>query len=224
MTEETKITLSPKELELVCNTEWILTKLTIIAKVYQMFGSAAEKMKEVIERKEGKIASVLAGQSPKIFRGENYRQLPYVILDYPRQFGKDETIAIRTMFWWGNFFSLTLQLAGIHKQRSLSAILAKFTDLQRKHYWICVHTSQWEHHFEGDNYVGLATLSKDQFAGILERESFLKLAIKHPLSGWTAAPNFIEESFKEMIDLLETSYQDDGTGLLPGIPTTDFDL
>jgi hypothetical protein len=36
MTEKTKINLSAKELELVCNKEWILTKQVIIEKVYEL--------------------------------------------------------------------------------------------------------------------------------------------------------------------------------------------
>ena len=50
--------------------------------------------------------------TPKIAKGENYLQLPYVLLDYPRCFDKENIFAIRTMFWWGNFFSITLHLSG----------------------------------------------------------------------------------------------------------------
>ena len=32
--------------------------------------------------------------------GENYRLPPYVVLDYPRQFGKRIRFAFRSMFWW----------------------------------------------------------------------------------------------------------------------------
>ena len=42
-----KIQLSPDELLLVQNGQWILTKNTIIQKVYHLFGSLAEEMKNI---------------------------------------------------------------------------------------------------------------------------------------------------------------------------------
>ncbi|MDO9374597.1 MAG: hypothetical protein Q7T76_09270 [Ferruginibacter sp.] len=224
MTEETKITLSPKELDLVCNTDWILTKQAIIAKVYDLFGMSAEKMTQMIKAGNTSISSQLGEVSPKIARGENYQQLPYVILDYPRIFGKENTLAIRTMFWWGNFFSVTLQLSGSYKARSTAHIIARFHELRQRNYWICIHPDPWQHHFEEDNYVQLGKLKQEEFADILQRNPFLKMAIKWPLSDWSAVPTFIEESFKEMIGLIETSYPGGEKGLSPGIPTTDFGL
>ena len=222
MSEETKITLSPKELDLVCNTEWILTKHTIIDKVYAMFGTFITPMQHAMTR--ANIPADVIGSSPKISRGENYRQLPYVILDYPRLFAKDDTLAIRTMFWWGNFFSITLQLAGMYKNKSVPALLEKFDQIKQHGYWVCIHPDPWQHHFEADNYKRIADLAKPEFANILDRGSFLKLAIQCPLSRWTEVPGFVEKSFDEMIEVIGTNYQGDETSLSPGIPTTDFDL
>jgi hypothetical protein len=222
MSEETKITLSPKELELVCDTEWILTKHTIINKVYAMFGTLVTPMKQAMTI--ANVSADLKDSSPKISRGENYRQLPYVILDYPRMFGKADTVAIRTMFWWGNFFSVTLQLAGKYKQSAVPILLEKFDQIQQRGYWVCIHPDPWQHHFEEDNYVHVSTLGKPEFANIIDRGSFLKLAIKCPLSRWAEVPEFIKECFEEMIEVIGINYQADETSLSPGIPTTDFDL
>ena len=60
-------------------------------------------------------------QSPKISRGENYNGLPYVMLDYPRCFGKEDVFAMRTMFWWGNFFSITWHLKGKYSKEYIAA-------------------------------------------------------------------------------------------------------
>ena len=222
MSEETKITLSPKELELVCNTEWILTKHTIIEKVYAMFGNFVTPMREAMTL--ANIPAEVFNSNPKISRGENYRQLPYVILDYPRLFGKADTLAIRTMFWWGNFFSITLQLEGIYKNRAVPLLLEKFDQLKKRGYWVCIHPDPWQHHFEEDNYIQFAALTKGEFTNLLDRGSFLKLAIQCPLSRWTEVPEFIEQCFEEMIEVIGINYQGDETSLSPGIPTTDFDL
>ena len=41
--------------------------------------------------------------SPKISKGENYKGLPYVMLDYPRCFGKTDIFAIRQCSGGGIF-------------------------------------------------------------------------------------------------------------------------
>jgi len=96
--------LSTKELELVTNPNIILTKNAIIGKVYDLFGQLSEAYKTVLTNKE------LLAIGPKIARGENYQGLPWVMLDFPRKFTQSDTMAIRSFFWWGHFFSITLQL------------------------------------------------------------------------------------------------------------------
>ena len=98
MTKETKITLSSKELELICNSDWILTKHIIIDKVYQLFGKLAVSMQERVRQIASTLPREAAESNPKISRGENYRGLPYVMLDYPRHFTKESTLAMRTFF------------------------------------------------------------------------------------------------------------------------------
>ena len=117
MMEKTKIALSAKELELVCNKEWILTKHAIVQKVITLFGRALEDMQQQVEQRIHGLPAAVNGQSPKISKGENFQSLPYVMLDYPRYFHKENTLAIRTFFWWGNFFSVTLHLSGEHKEK-----------------------------------------------------------------------------------------------------------
>ena len=69
-----------------------------------------------------------------------------------RSYGKD-IFAIRTMFWWGNFFSITLHLSGIYKTMFAQKIIACYELLKETDFFICVHEEQWQHHFEKDNYI-----------------------------------------------------------------------
>ncbi len=48
--------------------------------------------------------------SPKITKGENYLHMPYVVLDYPKIRDKHFPIVLRTLFWWGNYYSLNVIL------------------------------------------------------------------------------------------------------------------
>ena len=76
---EAKIQLSPEELDLAENGDWILTKNAIIGKVYLLFGNLAEKMRVELDKINWR--GTLIKTSPKISKGENYNGLPYVILD-----------------------------------------------------------------------------------------------------------------------------------------------
>ena len=224
MTEKTKITLSSAELELVCNKEWILTKHIIIEKVYQLFGTLALAMQQHIQQNKELLPEEATARNPKISRGENYRSLPYVMLDYPCHFTKASTLAIRTLFWWGNFFSINLHLSGACKEKAAHAMKANFVALQQKGYSVCIHTDPWQHHFEEDNYVTLENYTAADFATILHREPFMKIAKLISLQQWDAAPVFLEHHFNEMITLLQINFPGDERDPSPGIPTTGFDL
>lgn len=218
MTENAKITLSAKELELVCNGDWILTKNNIISKVYQMFGELAHGMQTLIGVEGASLPEEAKLGKPKISRGENYRGLPYVMLDYPRHFTKESTLAVRTMFWWGNFFSISLQVSGNPAERMMARLTAAFPYLQKLDYWLCINADPWEHHFEADNYVPVMHFTQHEFDTRVTTAKFIKVAKKIPLDQWEGATKFLEECFAEMVSLLQLNYQGDETGPSPGIP------
>ena len=209
MTDKTKITLSHKEHELVCNTDWILTKQNIIKKVITIFGDFIQPMQQVVAQNRHDLLMADFEKEPKISKGENYQLLPYVMLDYPRHFGLKETLAVRTMFWWGNFFSVTLQLSGDVKQKAIPALMANFASLQQNNYWICVNENAWQYHFEADNYKEMATLSSEAFEEILYKKPFIKIARKISLQHWNTVTLFVEQTFEELINLLSVNYLSD---------------
>ena len=199
MNENTKITLSAKELELVCNTEWILTKQIITEKVFHLLGSAAARMQQQFGESNPLVSAIT---SPKISKGENYKQLPYVILDYPRLFGKEDTAAIRTFFWWGNFCSVSLQLAGSYKMAVEERVLGSYAVLSKNNYFVSTADTPWEHHFEADNFTAINDVSIKEFTSIIRERSFIKIAKKIPLSEWENMHAFILKNFQELSQFL----------------------
>ena len=133
-----KIQLSPQEMELVQNTDWILTKHIITKKVFDMFGDLSELLKKETAPYNYLFPDNIKYQNGKISKGENYQLLPYVILDYPSFFWKNRVFAVRTMFWWGNFFSVTLHLSGIYKEKYIENNTEIFSFLQKNNFFICV--------------------------------------------------------------------------------------
>ena len=204
MSEEAKIHLSALEMELVNNTEWIFTKQIIIGKVYHLFGHINDVYKEIIAQEKESLPAVFQKQGGKITKGENYYGLPYLILDFPAMFSRENIFAVRTMFWWGNFFSISLHLSGRHfTQRT--GILKSIVYLKEKGFFVCVNESEWEHNFHSANFVDANELKEEDLANII-RKSFFKIAKKIELADWESAPSFLEQSFKEIIGFIKISY------------------
>jgi hypothetical protein len=203
MVEAAKITLSHKELELVCNTDWIFTKHTIIQKVIQLFGNIIPVLENELEQAQAYLPKELFNNRAKISKGENYQLLPYVMLDYPRCFNRNDTFAIRTLFWWGNFFSITLQLSGNYKVALEKNLLNEFIFLKQNSFWICINDTPWEHDFSGNNYLSITELAQEEFSTILRREPFVKLAKKIPVQSFETVPDFVIKSFGEMVQLVK---------------------
>ena len=158
---EAKVRLSQKEAELVQNTDWILTKNVILKKAWALLEIIQQEQKQYIQSFKHNLPEEILKQSAKISKGENYKELPYLVLDFPRFFEQDNIFAIRTMFWWGNHFSITLHLSGKSKNIFEEKILASFPLLRE--FSLCVHNDPWEHHFEKSNYNAVYELSHLEF-------------------------------------------------------------
>ena len=202
MNNVSKLMLSDEEQQLVNNTAVILTKRKIMEQVNQLMGYVCERQKGVIENEKAWLPAAVVQSTPKIAKGENYLQLPYVLLDYPRCFDASNIFAVRTMFWWGNFFSITLHLSGIFKEKFQQKIIDNMGAVEQD-VFICIYENQWQHHFEADNYTAIKELSKEALQDMIIEKQFIKLAIKFPLQPWAALPALLDKSFLEIIKLLK---------------------
>src|SRR5258706_7925350 len=199
---QAKIRLSQTEMELVNNADLILTKNAILKKVNGLLGDLLVNQQQVMALHTTGLPVKVSGSSPKISKGENYKGLPYLILDYPRLFEHANIFAVRTMFWWGNFFSVTLQLSGIYKKEAEEKLIVSYGFLKEKGYYCYINDDQWEHHFEGDNYVLLSELNKNDFEKLVREKSFIKLVNKIPLQHWEDAGEILQGFFEEIIEML----------------------
>lgn len=203
MNQQPKLILSDEELQLVVNTGWILTKHEIVRKVYELFGLLALHYKIILE--EESVFGSYIKQAPKISKGENYLQLPYVMLDYPREFNQENVFAVRTMFWWGNFFSVTLHLSGSYKNEFERKLFTDFILLQQQGFYICVNEDSWQHHFNETNYRPVNKLTKNEFEKLVTQKNFLKLAAKIPIKPGAEVPTMLTTNFKLLMKLLKKS-------------------
>lgn len=199
----TKVTLSPKELELVNNADWILTKNLIIQKVYDLFSEVANGYRDDFGRFTSFQADPLFELAPKISKGEQYQQLPYVMLDFPRAFSEQDIFSIRSFFWWGNHCSIHLILKGKYLQQYGTSIdnyfqlFGKYAP-ETRDWYVGVGEDPWQHHFEKNNYIPIADWNGDK----LKKLPFLKLAKKIPLDEWEDINQFMGTHFNRLLSML----------------------
>jgi hypothetical protein len=194
--EVTKIHLSPAEMEMVSDAGIILTKNTIQKKVILLLQGVQEKI--TLESQD--LDPVLSTIPPKISKGENYEGLPYAILDYPRIADKEDLCFIRSMFWWGNFFSSTVHLSGIYRSKLVENF--HHVKMMEDYYYIGINDDPWVHHFGPDNYRPLKDLSIQELEDIVSARSFIKIAAKFPLEEWESAATELFNSWKKLAELI----------------------
>jgi hypothetical protein len=197
---QTKVMLSPKELELVNDSSWILTKNAVIGKVYTLFGDLSEVYRAELDKHPVITMHEKELRSPKISKGEQYEGLPWVMLDHPRHFTAADTFAIRSFFWWGKFCSITLQLSGNFSEKYGDTVQQYFDADPglRKGWYIGMGEDAWQHHFEEDNCQPLEKWTGHSFRQL----PFIKLAKKISLQDWNLLPVFFEENYREILQML----------------------
>jgi hypothetical protein len=200
---ESKLHFSQSELELVCNADVILTK----NKIMQNMKFLLEEVSNEMVRFSSDYPSLSEHHSffnisPKISRGENYLGLPYLILDYPRNFFHDNIFAIRSFFWWGNFFSSTMHLSGDYRAEFLNKIMDNYETLVQHNFYINNNIDPWQHHFQESNFILIKNLSVRDFNKLCTENQHLKISINWPLKEWDGTTNKFIESWNFFLNIL----------------------
>lgn len=198
MTHETKVTISAGELAVASDKSIILTKRAVTERASALFSSLIPDINDIFSKKfEDDIK--LRSSVPKISKGENYRGFPYVIMDHPASFEKENIFAVRTMFLWGHYFSIQIHLSGRYKKTFQKSIFQNLSS--EKDFFIAAGEKEWEHHFEADNYIPFSSLSKNECEQIKQKE-FLKVALKYELHHWNMMQSILPEGYKKISDLI----------------------
>ncbi len=198
MSDAAKVILSSGELAMATDKNIILTKVAIIEKAFALFAGLVPGITSAFQPLLGQSRK-LTSAVPKIYKGENYNGFPYVMMDYPAVFEKENIFAVRTMFWWGNFICITLHLSGEYKNYWEKNIFDKLKE--SPHFFVAINEDEWQHHFEKDNYVQFYLLN-DKEKKTLHEKRFIKVALKYELHHWNMMQSMLPIGYKEIADLL----------------------
>lgn len=190
---------SEKELSVLEDTDFLLTKANVLDKIYNLLGTTRAELIKGVKESDFTFPEGTDLQTGKISRGENYLCLPYMVLDYPALFTSENTFAYRTMFWWGNFFSATLQLEGKSLNKYRNTFVAKIDKLTNNNIYIGIGETPWRYHYGNDNY----TLITESHKKHITHCRFLKLSKKSDLKEYKGVPEFSKNFLEFILSLLK---------------------
>lgn len=195
-----KIRLSGEEQIQVLNADWILTKNRILQEIGLFLGELQKNEQNWLEQAGRGFPEAIGKIPPKISQGEKYRGLPYRVLDYPRCFQSSGIFAVRTLFWWGHFFSVTLQVSGDWKKEISESVIRHYEQLKEWGFFVCTGGDPWQQDIESGAYQPISQLTGPAFEKLIRDHPFIKLVARHELSDWEQLPGRLLDDFKRMIE------------------------
>jgi hypothetical protein len=197
--QDAKIQLSADELELMQNSEVILTKNSILDKISSGLQQLGNRLSMELMQFSGVLPAEIFSHGFKVSRGEKYKGLPYLVLDYPRLFGKEDMLAIRVLFWWGNYYSVTLHCRGKYASSVKDLLLKCEYD---KELYVTFSGDEWNHDLS-EIYV---TWDKNRLGEILTRQEtsdFIKISLKTPLCQWEEAEERLYNQYQRLLNFVK---------------------
>ena len=193
--------ISSKEIKVLHDTDFLLTKSAVLEKIYTLLEDTRTELLKCVKDSSFSYPEGIDIKTGKISRGENYKNLPYMVLDYPTLFTNESSFAYRTMFWWGNFFSSTLHLEGKELEKYRTTYRDNIDKLLDQDIFIGVGDTPWQYHYREENYL---PLTKDH-SNFISNCNFLKLSKKISINDWKKLPSFASNFFDLMLSILSRS-------------------
>ena len=162
--------LTNKEFELILDTEYPLLKKNAIEKIQAHLHQLGEKLTE-----NPLITGPLHNVSFKISKGENYLNLPYLVLDLPKIDGNHFPILCRTMFWWGKYFSFNVFIRKDAYDMYTFEKKLKLIDSDGMH--LLVNDKIWQQDLDSNDYCQITYWPEN----LVTAGPYLKISIKHPI-------------------------------------------
>ncbi len=96
--------LTPEDFLIINDQDYLIHKRAVLSKISQILSEVEVTIKNSPVIRSPLLPQDALTMSGKISRGENYKGLPYVVLDFPRYSNGEKVFLYRTMFWWGHYF------------------------------------------------------------------------------------------------------------------------
>lgn len=178
--------LTKHELDFASSVEYPLTKQNVFTKINRLMHETGLQLSQEFHKNQ-----LIDLAHHKITKGERYKEMPYLVMDFPQIKGPDFNIVLRTMFWWGHYFTCSLivktSLLDLEKTAKNIGKLKKAK--------ILTGSNLWEQELETDDYAKTSDLSKKQIMKLLESSNYLKLSCKINLRHYASLSSHATEIY-----------------------------
>jgi hypothetical protein len=175
--------IGTEEEALLLNDNLFLVKQELTRQLSELLGDCSNAIRKDLEINPGRVPAEALQSTPKISKGENYLGRPWMILDYPRVFSKEDMFAFRTLCWWGQGFSMTLLLKGRYLDQLLGSLIVNAPILSNGGFRVGVAGDPFIHDFTQENIRSLEQFPEPGKAigGLAAEHGFIKLVKLLPL-------------------------------------------
>lgn len=140
-------------------------------------------------------------------KGEHLLNCPYLYLDYPKFFSKEEKFTFRNLFWWGHSFISAWILEGRLLDAYKENLLKHYAILADQGLFILMADTLWEWRNKSELHL---EIRKDNFKAVcdaLETRAFLKIhrhiALDGPILKEGNLLSEAEASYRKMRPIVE---------------------
>ncbi len=196
------MSLEKQDLDYLQDQDFLLRKRAILLHIEELLAQCQTALKAEITQNPFDFPEGCEIQAGKISRGENYRGLPYLVLDYPRMFKQDSIFSLRTMLWWGHEFSCTLYILGQARESYRQSLASQLPQARYKDWYLGVHESPWEYYFAPDNFKALQEMDSAEKSRYGERP-FYKLSRQLSLDQYDNLSHWVVKTWRQFREVLE---------------------
>jgi hypothetical protein len=189
---------STQEIDIASDPITLLIKNRVMEKAVSLMGDMEKIILSLLDGTN--LPSEINLNNGKISKGEQYKFLPYVLLDYPAIYTKKDVFAIRTMFYWGNFISISIHLKGIYLERYGRLVLEIVKNDPTIYF--CVHHSEWEYDYTERNYQLLSAVKEEGINQQFVDHGFVKFSTKIPIDKIHQTKEMIRVFLKPILEIL----------------------
>ncbi len=191
---------SLQELDIAEDPYILLIKNRIMEKVTGLMGEFEQSIQQLLKEEDILLPKEVNILNGKISKGENYKYLPYIMLDYPAFFTKKDILAFRSMFYWGHFVSFTIHLQGKYCEQYGEELIDEFSD--REDVCFCVNESPWEYLYKPNNYKAITELTKAEMLLHQNNNHFIKFSVHVPVSHLPDSSEPMLNFYKEALSVI----------------------
>jgi hypothetical protein len=187
---------SEAEFQAIQNQSFFKVKATALEKIEQQFAEIVNEMEIIYSQHATSISFAPKKVFSKISRGENLNQLPFLILDFPKQFSKSEVFSFRLLFWWGKGFTLFLHLKNDKLESIVEKVLNNADQLLELNTLFSTQGDEWNHDVASENYQTLTSVSTTQ------KIDFVKFAWPLPFNQNIELKEFTKHRMSLILNIL----------------------